>query len=135
MYADNAVNRQDLYQEIMLQLWRSYPGFRGDSKFSTWLYQVALNTAIAGLQKSKRSVVDYTDAALPDIATQNADNEQLEMLHSAIAQLNPIEKAIIMLYLDDKTYEEMQEIMGISNGTLRVKMNRIKEKLRDITKK
>jgi len=134
MYADSAPDRQDLYQEVMLQLWKSYPAFRGEAKFSTWLYQVALNTAIAGLRKSKRSIVDYTDADLPDMADTGRDTEQLDLLHRAIARLNQVEKAIVMLYLENKTYDEMQEVMGIPNGALRVKMTRIKDKLRDITK-
>jgi RNA polymerase sigma-70 factor (ECF subfamily) len=135
MYADNATYRQDLYQEIVLQAWKGYKGFRGDAKFSTWLYQVAINTAIAGLRKDKRSILTYTpDDQLPDMPDTNTDTPQLELLYSAIATLNEIEKAIVMLYLDDKSYDEMQEIIGIPNGALRVKMTRIKEKLRQITK-
>ena len=135
VYADNQTNRQDLYQEIVLQAWKSYQGFRGDAKFSTWLYQVAINTAIAGLRKDKRSVLKHTaDGQLPEIADHDTDTGQLELLHNAIAQLNEIEKAIVMLYLDDKSYDEMQDILGIPNGALRVKMTRIKEKLRQITK-
>jgi len=136
MYADNSTYRQDLYQEIVLQAWKGYDGFRGEAKFSTWLYQVALNTAIAGLRKDKRlELTHMPDGSLPDMADNAANNEQLEILYTAIAKLNEIEKAIVMLYLDDKSYDEMQEIMGIANGALRVKMTRIKEKLRQITKK
>lgn len=136
MYADNPTYRQDLYQEIVLQAWKGYKGFRGDAKFSTWLYQVAINTAIAGLRKDKRLNITHTpDGSLPDMADNAANNEQLEILYTAIFTLNEIEKAIVMLYLDDKSYDEMQEIMGIPNGALRVKMTRIKEKLRQITKK
>jgi RNA polymerase sigma-70 factor (ECF subfamily) len=135
MYADNVTYRQDLYQEIVLQAWKGYKGFRGDAKFSTWLYQVAINTAIAGFRKDKKSVLTHTaDGSLPDMPDTGTDTEQLELLHTAIATLNEIEKAIVMLYLDDKSYDEMQEIMGIPNGALRVKMTRIKEKLRQITK-
>ena len=136
MYADNVTYRQDLYQEIVLQAWKGYKSFRGEAKFSTWLYQVAINTAIAGLRKDKRSVLTHTsDGSLPDMPDTSTDTEKLELLHTAIATLNEIEKAIVMLYLDDKSYDEMQEIMGIPNGALRVKMARIKEKLRQITKK
>ena len=135
MYADNATDRQDLYQEIVLQVWRGYKSFRGDAKFSTWLYQVALNTAITGLRKEKRSVLSTTaDGLLPDMADTDIDTTQLELLHTAINQLNEIEKAVVMLYLDNKSYDEMQDILGIPNGALRVKMTRIKEKLRTITK-
>lgn len=135
MYADNAADRQDLYQEIVLQVWRGYKDFRGDAKFSTWLYQVAINTAIAGLKREKRSVLSVTaDGALPDIEDTGTDNPQLELLHMAISKLNQIEKAIVMLYLDNNSYDEMEDVLGIPNGALRVKMTRIKDKLRTITK-
>jgi RNA polymerase sigma-70 factor (ECF subfamily) len=136
MYADTQANRADLYQEILVQVWRGFPKFRGDAKFSTWLYQVALNTAIAGLRKEKRSPVMYgSEDSLPEMVDTHPENaEQLELLYAAVNQLNDIEKALVMLYLDGKTYEEMENIMGIPNGALRVKMTRIKEKLRAITK-
>lgn len=135
LYANNQADRQDLYQEIVMQAWKGYPKYRGDAKFSTWLYQVAINTALTGIRLSKRSVIDYTDAVLPEIsdAADHRDKEQLDLLTEAIARLNDIEKAIIMLYLDDKNYDEMEQIMGISNATLRVKMTRIKDKLKKIT--
>ena len=138
MYADTEVARQDLYQEIVIQVWQGYQKFRGEAKFSTWLYQVAINTALAGIRREKKSPVTYTDSEkLPDISDANSDqayNEQLAMLHGAINQLNEIEKALVMLYLDGNSYDEMERIMGISDGALRVKMTRIKEKLRKITK-
>jgi RNA polymerase sigma-70 factor (ECF subfamily) len=135
LYADNPANRQDLYQEIILQAWKGYKYFRGDAKFSTWLYQVALNTAITGIRREKKSVVIHTtDGLLPDMADAGNGNEQLEQLHAAVTLLNDIEKAIIMLYLDNKSYDEMQDILGVNSGALRVKMTRIKEKLRQITK-
>jgi RNA polymerase sigma-70 factor (ECF subfamily) len=98
---------------------------------------VAINTAITGLRKQKNFIISYEPAALPqpvDDNTSSAEEAQLKALHKAIEQLNQVEKAIVMLYMEDKTYEEMEEILGISQGTLRVKMNRIKEKLRQITK-
>ena len=135
MYADNTTDRQDLYQEIVLQAWKGYQNFRGDAKFSTWLYQVALNTAIAGLRKDRRSVsIITTNDQLPEVADSGSDNGQLELLYIAISKLNEIEKAIVMLYLDDKSYDDMEDILGIASGALRVKMTRIKEKLRLITK-
>jgi RNA polymerase sigma-70 factor (ECF subfamily) len=134
LYADTKADRQDLYQEIVSQGWQGYQNFRGDAKFSTWLYRVALNTAIAGFRKEKRSVLVYTDGSLPDISDTDTGNEQSELLNKAIGQLNDIEKALVMLYMDNKTYDEMENIMGISSGALRVKMTRIKEKLKTITK-
>ena len=138
LYAGNEADRQDLYQEILIQLWNAYPRFRGDAKFGTWLYQISINTAIAGFRKGKRSIQYQTfDGALPEVIDAGdaiEKEEQFQLLYKAIAQLNEIEKAIVMLYLEDKTYEEMEEILGISSGALRVKMHRIKEKLRQLTK-
>ena len=115
----------------------AYGSFRGESKFSTWMYRIALNTAISDLRKQNRRV----DLQFPEfIPREEADvkddakEEQLKQLYAAIQQLSEVEKAIVMLYLEDKSYEEMEEILGISNGNLRVKMNRIKDKLRTLTK-
>ncbi|HVW95264.1 MAG TPA: sigma-70 family RNA polymerase sigma factor [Mucilaginibacter sp.] len=137
VYAENESDRKDLYQEIVIQAWKGFEKFRGEAKFSTWLYQVAINTAIAGFRKMKRSPVIFTDDDLSDVAvTQkpNGETEETERLYSAINRLNEIEKAIVVLYLDGKSYEEMEVITGITNGALRVKMTRIKEKLRQLTK-
>jgi len=137
LYAANATDRQDLYQEILVQTWKGYQKFRGETKFSTWLYQVAINTAIAGFRREKNSPVSFTGDDLPEMSDNSAsaaETEQLEQLHAAINQLNDIEKALVMLYLDGNSYDEMESIMGIPNGALRVKMTRIKEKLRQLTK-
>jgi RNA polymerase sigma-70 factor, ECF subfamily len=137
IYTYTEANRQDLSQEIVIQLWKAFPKFKSQSKFSTWLYRVALNTAISGLRKQKDFIDSYEPATLPqhpeDYSSLEAE-EQLKLLYKAIEQLNQVEKAIVMLYMDDKTYEEMEEILGISQRNLRVKMNRIKEKLRQLTK-
>lgn len=136
LYADNATDRQDLHQEILVQVWKGYQKFRGEAKFSTWLYQVAINTAIAGFRKTKNSPVSFTGGDLPEMSDTTGMNEteQLEQLHAAINQLNDIEKALVILYLDGNSYDEMENIVGIPNGALRVKMTRIKEKLRQLTK-
>ena len=136
IYAYTTADREDLFQEIVIQLWNAYPKFRGDSKFSTWLYRVALNTAITGLRKKKDFIESREPAQLPEqINEENADDEEeLRQLYKAIGQLSQVEKAIVMLYMEDRSYEEMEEILGMSQGNLRVKMNRIKEKLRQLTK-
>lgn len=137
MYCFTEPDRQDLFQEIVIQLWRSYPGFRGEAKFSTWLYRIALNTAISGLRKQRRLITPIDPEQLPtelqDIQYPAEKDEQLQQLYAAIEKLTEVEKALTMLYLEDKTYLEMEEILGISQNNLRVKMNRIKEKLRKIT--
>ena len=138
VYCFTEVDRQDLFQEIVIQLWKSYPGFRGDSKFSTWLYRIALNTAISDLRKHKRrpstTSTDDIPPALPEMTWPGEEEQQLQQLYAAINRLSDVEKALVMLYLEDKSYEEMEEIMGINQNNLRVKMNRIREKLRKMTK-
>ncbi|MEO5889828.1 MAG: sigma-70 family RNA polymerase sigma factor [Ferruginibacter sp.] len=138
MYASEAGDRQDLFQEIVIQLWKAFKNFRGESKFSTWLYRVAINTAITRSRKEKKFIDLYDPASMPvqisDVNNSIEQEEQLQQLYLSIGQLNEIEKAITMLYLEDRSYEEMSNILGISEGTLRVKMNRIKEKLRQMTK-
>lgn len=139
LYAYTAENRQDLFQEIVLQLWRAFPKFRQESRVSTWIYRVALNTAISGLRKEKRDVLVF----MPDLSAfdrpENSDGaeqeSQLRLLYAGIRQLNDVDKALVMLYLEDKSYEEMEDILGLSQGSLRVRVNRIKERLRQLTKK
>ena len=138
IYAFTDTDRQDLFQEMVIQLWKAFPKFEGKSKFSTWLYRVAINTAITGLRKKKDFIVFYEPAQLPvEVAYETAslEEEQWQQLSYAIEQLSPVEKSIVLLYLEDKPYEEMEDILGISQGTLRVKMTRIKEKLRQLAKK
>ena len=136
MYAYNEADRQDLFQEIVIHLWKSYPKFKGLSKLSTWMYRVAINTAVTGLRKQKDFITSYEPAALPsDSADEKGqEEEQLQQLMTAIEKLNEVERAIVMLYMEDRNYEEMEEILGINQGALRVKMSRIKDKLRQLTK-
>jgi RNA polymerase sigma-70 factor (ECF subfamily) len=138
MYGATEPDRQDLFQEMVVQLWRSYPGFRGESKFSTWLFRIALNTAISDLRKQRRQFSPVDPGQLPtqlqDLQYNTDKEEQLRALYAAIDRLTEVEKALTMLYLEDKSYAEMEEILGIPQNNLRVKMNRIKEKLRKMTK-
>jgi RNA polymerase sigma-70 factor, ECF subfamily len=138
IYVPVEAERQDLFQEIVIQLWNAFPRFKGESKFSTWLYRVAINTAISGIRKQRNFIDTYEPGALPHHSDENTGaevEEQLGLLYEAIGQLNPVEKAIVMLYMEDKSYEEMEDILGIGQGNLRVKMSRIKDKLRELTKK
>ncbi|OUS21408.1 RNA polymerase subunit sigma-70 [Nonlabens dokdonensis] len=136
LYTNDQHAHNDLFQEVTVQLWRAYPKFRGDSKFSTWMYRVALNTAITLYRKSTRRVKtqDY-DSVQFKIEDQQEDDEQMEqltLLYGAVKQLNDIEKALVFLYLEDKNYREIAETMGITEVNARVKMNRIKTKLTKI---
>ena len=138
MYAYTDADRQDLFQEIVIQLWKAFPKFKGDAQFSTWLYRVAINTSITGLRKKKKFITSYQSIrSLEQMSDENsgtAEEERLQQLYKAIEQLNDVEKAIVMLYMEERPYNEMEDILGISQGHLRVKMNRIKEKLRQLTK-
>jgi len=134
IYCDLEEDRRDLFQEIIVQLWKSYPSFRSESKFSTWMYRVALNTAITSFKKDKRqpdkSGISYENIQLAEEIYDTGAEEQIKMLNNAVIQLTGIEKSIILLYLEDKKYEEIAEITGITQNYVRVKMNRIKKKLK-----
>ena len=137
-YAYNQADREDLFQEIVIQVWKAFPSFNGESKFSTWLYRVAINTAINGLRKTKNFITSYEPDKLPanfsDDSRSEAEEEQFQEMYKAIGQLNQVEKAIVMLYMEDHSYAEMEEILGVGQGNLRVKMTRIKDKLRQLTR-
>jgi RNA polymerase sigma-70 factor (ECF subfamily) len=136
LYTNDGDAHKDLFQEITIQLWKAYPKFRGDSKFSTWAYRVALNTAITLYRKSTKSVqtVDYEKQQyfLSQDEYNYEEEEQLKLMYKAVHQLNDIEKALIFMYLEDKDYTEISETLGISEVNARVKMNRIKGKLKKI---
>jgi RNA polymerase sigma-70 factor (ECF subfamily) len=138
LYGETQPDREDLFQEIVVQLWKAVPTFRGQSKFSTWMYRVALNTAISDFRKKKRNLpLSESEIDSLEIKSESGDGseeEKLNRLYDAISRLQEIDKAIVMLYLEDRSYEEMEEILGINTNNLRVKMNRIKEKLRQLTK-
>lgn len=127
---------KDLFQEITIQLWRAYPKFRGEAKFSTWTYRVALNTAISLYRKSKRLIAtSEINDHLNELEFKEYDTakeEQIDSLYHAIRQLSDIEKALCLLYLDDKSYKEIAETLGITEVNARVKMNRTKLKLKEL---
>lgn len=124
--------REDYYQEILIRLWKSYPSFRNQSAFSTWLYRVALNTAIDIIRKEnlqplhiELSKIEYN---IPD-QEHSIESEKKETLYQAINHLSDVEKAIIILYLEDYSYKEIAEIIGVSESNTGVKINRIKNRL------
>jgi len=132
-YCHNQESRRDLFQEVVLQLWRSYPGFRKDAANSTWIYRVAFNTAISNFRKEsktlQRQLLTSEELEIPDMTNLANEKENRNILNLAIDKLTEIEKAIILLYLDEKTYEEISEIVGITNNNVGVRINRIKNKL------
>ncbi|MCG8894772.1 sigma-70 family RNA polymerase sigma factor [Tenacibaculum finnmarkense] len=136
LYTTNQDAHNDLFQEITIQLWKNYSKFRGDAKFSTWMYRVALNTAISLYRKSTRTVKthDITDYNFKIKAEDYDDTQELQLkeLYKAIRTLNDIDKALIFLYLEDKPYKEIAVTLGISQVNARVKMTRAKDKLKKV---
>jgi len=136
IYTSNQEAHNDLFQEITIQLWKAYPKFRGDSKLSTWMYRIGLNTAITLFRKSKRTIktqdFDYVLHKIEASYYDDTEEEQLRLMYQAIHQLSDIDKALIFLFLEDKSYREISQTIGISEVNARVKMNRIKTRLRNI---
>jgi RNA polymerase sigma-70 factor (ECF subfamily) len=127
----------DLFQEITIKLWLGYNSYKGDSSFTTWMYRVALNTAIS--MKRKARVHQNTQPLTPNLDTAEEDpvigDHEIAMLYKAIDHLDPVEKALILLYLEEKQYQEIAEIMGITKTHVGVKLVRTKKKLETIMRK
>ena len=138
IYGHTNADREDLFQEITIQLWSSFSTFEHRSKFSTWLYRVALNTAITQKRKEKRkppsASLSGTEMCIPNHDENDTGEEDLLALRSAILRLNKIDRAIIFLYLEEKSYNEIAEIIGITSKYVGVKLVRIKAKLLTILK-
>lgn len=137
LYMDTPADREDLFQEITYQAFKAFKNFKGQAKFSTWLYRVALNTAITFYRKEKRQPELLTFELLPEAQTDEADpiEEQTQAMYKAIGNLSSIDKAIVMLYLEDYSYQEIGDMVGITANNVAVKMNRIKTKLKEQTQK
>jgi RNA polymerase sigma-70 factor (ECF subfamily) len=135
MYCTNNVDAEDLFQDILLQLWKAWPSFKGSSKVSTWMYKVSLNTSIIRLRKNSRSPklqeLSFVQHTIPEQESGRMDILFNKELQKAISNLNKLDKALVMLYLDEKTYKEISEIMGMSENNIGVKINRIKKKLKE----
>lgn len=135
LYTSPDATLNDLYQEVLINLWRAYPQFRRECKESTWIYRIALNTCISFLRKTKHSL--ETVALTRDIDLLEEDDETQQMLrrlYCLIGRLNDLEKSIILLYLDEKSYEEIAEITGLTPTNVGTRLNRIKEKLKKMNK-
>ncbi|MBT3385047.1 MAG: sigma-70 family RNA polymerase sigma factor [Prolixibacteraceae bacterium] len=133
VYENGWANREDLFQEICLQLWKSYSNFREEAQFSTWMYRVALNTAISNVRKKKNGFSFELLRATDRISEESSDEkDRVNLLYRAISRLNRIDKAIILLWLEEKNYEEIAAIMGTSKTNVSVKLVRIKRKLEEL---
>lgn len=136
LYTTKSATLNDLYQDVVLNLWRAYPKFRRECKISTWIYRIALNTCISFIRKEKNipEIITLTQEA--DWMTEERDplTEQLRELYRMINQLGQLEKSIILLYLEEKSYEEIAEITGLTVTNVATKLNRIKDKLKKMKK-
>ncbi len=132
LYSSPAASFDDLYQEVLINLWNGLDGYRGDARVSTWLYRLAINTCISWHRRYDRQ---ENGMSLDDITMEPADDgnafadEDIRYLHSLISRLDPLEKAVITLWLDETPYEEIAVITGLSKANVAVKLHRIKDKL------
>lgn len=132
LYTDRPEDREDLFQEILLNAWKANRNYRGDARFTTWLYQIGLNTAISYFRQQKRKPVHngLEDVLqLPDLSDSTTE-QQFASLYAAIGRLEKIDKAIVMLYLDDYDYATIGQILGITPNYVAVKMSRIRQQLK-----
>lgn len=132
-YTDNKADQQDLYQDIVYQLWRSFDSFRGESKISTWMYRIALNTALTRARKRKRRGYAVSIDKVILEQTENYDEEfeeRLRILYHQIGKLNALEKGLILLLLEGKKYGEIAEITGLSTSNVGTRISRIKDKMK-----
>ena len=139
IYQDDAEDRNDLLQEIILRLWTVFDSYRGESKIPSWMYRVALNTAIVFFKKQKRrpdseQIPPEFDPA-DELSSAGEKEEQLALFYKAAQQLNKVEKALIYLYMEDQSYPDIATTLGISEINVRVRLNRVKNKLKDIIKR
>jgi RNA polymerase sigma-70 factor (ECF subfamily) len=131
LYRDTHEDREDLFQEIVYQLWKSYPKFQNKSKVSSWMYRIGLNTAMATFRKP-RIVLSGSNQVPENTAIQNTNSEESreELLFNVVKKLDDAERAMIALYLEDISYAEIAGILGISESNVGVRLNRIKKKIR-----
>ncbi len=133
-YTKTDDDRNDLYQEIVYQLWKSFHTFKGNSQISTWIYRVALNTSISQWRKEKKhgQKVDLNNLFLKQPEAYNAElDHRMTMVYAQIDQLNKIEKGIILMLLEGKKYEEIAEITGFSASNVGTRISRIKAKMKE----
>jgi RNA polymerase sigma-70 factor (ECF subfamily) len=133
-YAETEVDFQDYFQEVCLQLWKSRDNFRQQAQLSTWIYRVSLNVCLSLIRRKNKREIPMDEMERPVVAgLRESDDEredQLAALYQAIRQLKKADRALILLYLEERTYDEMAQILGISISNVGVRINRIKERLK-----
>lgn len=129
-YALDAEDYKDLYQDVLINIWKGLANFRGEASSSTWIYRVALNTCVSTFRKRKsRPSTQSIDSSPFDIADETGDDikrERLEWLHRMISELSPIDKAIVTMWLDDRSYNEIAEVVGMNANSIGIRLHRIK---------
>lgn len=135
LYTTPHATLNDLYQEVVINLWKAYPKFRNECKISTWIYRIALNTCISFIRKEKNIPEIVTLSQIADrIDEADETQDMLKRMYGMINRLGQLEKSIILLYLEDKSYEEIAEITGLTQTNVATKLSRIKDKLRKMNK-
>ena len=131
VYANDQDELNDLFQEVVLNLWKSFPRYRGDSQLSTWVYRISMNTCITFLRRSstRPNTIPITADVIGQLADEEGKENQLKELYTLINQLGKMERALILLWLEERSYQEMADILGITKTNVGVKLNRVKEKL------
>ena len=132
-YSMDEESLKDLVQEVTLQLWRSHKSFKGNSQRSTWVYRVTLNVCLSNSKKMKRKLDTVPlDVGISKMEENDPEKERIDMLYRGIRQLKESDRAIILLYLEDKSYKEMSDILGITVSNVGVKVSRLKDKLKQM---
>lgn len=135
LYTTPHATLNDLYQEVVINLWKAYPKFRNECKISTWIYRIALNTCISFIRKEKNIPEIVTLSQIADRIEETDETQvMLKRLYSMINRLGQLEKSIVLLYLEDKSYEEIAEITGLTLTNVATKLSWIKDKLRKMNK-
>ena len=132
-YTDTEFDFEDYFQEVCLQIWKSRHNFKEQSKWSTWVYRITLNVCMTMLKKQKKHTTT-NEIIQNDLSTESEafNNEELQILYAAIRQLPEVDKAIIVLYLEDKSYKEIADVSGMKVSAVGARINRIKTKLKTI---
>lgn len=130
MFSKDQDEVNDLFQEVLINLWRGIDSFKGEAKVSSWIYRISLNTCISADRKKKRMKTEPLDMDVNLYDDRDADARQIQMLHKRVHKLRPFDRAIVLLWLEDLSYEEIGAIMGISSKNVSVKLVRIREELK-----
>jgi RNA polymerase sigma-70 factor (ECF subfamily) len=136
MYAANGSDREELVQEIVYQLWRSFPSFRRNAAPMTWVYRIALNTAITGLRRRSRRPVHVPIDAV-DVPSRSASaglDSRIDLLYRAIRRLGDVDRALVMCYLDELSYKQIADVLGLSETNVGVRLGRAKARLQDLVR-